>query len=91
MTEEEPLLSLGNTVHNGHTGHKVHHFATCCVVEITVALVPPVTVHPLQTELAVRSRFVGHPYPVRSAQPQGSKILVTHMKALRIFKFEFEF
>lgn len=68
MTKEEPLLSLGYTVHNGHTSHKVHRLTTRRVVEITVALVPPVTVHPLQTELAVRSRFVGHSYPVRSAQ-----------------------
>ena len=89
MTEEEPLLSLGNIVHSCHTSHKVHHLATHCVVEITVALVAPVTVHPLQTELAIRSRFVSHPYPVRSAKLQGSKILVTHMKALRIFDFEF--
>ena len=89
MTKEESLLSLGNIVHSCHTGHKVHHLATHCVVEITMALVPPVTVHPLQTELAVRSRFVSHPYPVRSAQLQESKILVIHMKALRIFEFKF--
>lgn len=68
MTKEEPLLSLGNTVHNCHTSHKVHHLTTRRVVEVTVALVPPVTVHPLQTELAVRSRSVGHSYPVRSVQ-----------------------
>lgn len=60
VAQIEPLLALGYVVDHTHSSNEVDHFTRGCVVEVVATLVSTVTVHPLQTELALRSCLVGH-------------------------------
>lgn len=54
------LLVLPGVVHNSHTGDKIDNFFSGGVVQVVAALMSPVSVHPLQSQVAVRSSPVSH-------------------------------
>ena len=60
VAQIEPLLALGNIVDHTHSSNKVDHLARGGVVEVVATLVSTVTVHPLQTELALGGCLVSH-------------------------------
>ncbi len=60
MTEKESLFPCVYAVNHAHTSDKVHHLSAGRVVQVVTALVATVTVHPLQPQLVLRSRLVGH-------------------------------
>lgn len=60
VTQVEFLLVFPGVVHNSDTGHEIHDLLGGGVVQVVAALVPPVPVHPLQSQVAVRSSSVGH-------------------------------
>ena len=60
MAQIEPLFALGYIVDHTHSSNEVDHFTRGCVVEVVATLVSTVTVHPLQTELALGGCLVGH-------------------------------
>ena len=60
VSQEILLLPLGHVVDHAHAGHEIGHLAGGRVEHVVSTLVAPVPVHPLQSELAVRSRLIGH-------------------------------
>ena len=60
VSQIEPLLALGNIVDHTHSSNKVDHLPRGSVVEVVATLVSTVTVHPLQTELALWCCLVSH-------------------------------
>lgn len=54
------LLVFACVVHNSHTGHEVDYFLGGSVVQVVAALVSPVSVDPLQSQVAVWSSSVSH-------------------------------
>ena len=54
------LLMLPGVVHNSHTGDKIDYFLGGGVVQVVAALMAPVSVHPLQSQVAVGSSSVSH-------------------------------
>lgn len=60
VTQEELLGVLPGVIDNTHPSYKVNHLLPCCVVQVVPALVAPITMDPLQPELAARSCFIRH-------------------------------
>lgn len=54
------LLVLPGVVHNSHTRDKIDDFLGGGVVQVVAALMSPVSVHPLQSQVAVGSSPVSH-------------------------------
>lgn len=54
------LLVLPGVVHNSHSGDEIHYFLGGRVVQVVAALVSPVSVHPLQSQVAIGSSSVSH-------------------------------
>lgn len=54
------LLVLPGVVHNSHTGHEIDYLLGGGVVQVVAALMSPVSVHPLQSQVAVGSSSVSH-------------------------------
>lgn len=54
------LLMLPGVVHNSHTGDKIDYFLGGGVVQVVAALMSPVSVHPLQSQVAAGSSPVSH-------------------------------
>lgn len=54
------LLVLARVVHNSHAGDEVDYLLGGGVVQVVAALVSPVSVHPLQSQVAVGSSPVSH-------------------------------
>lgn len=54
------LLMLPGIVHNSHTGDKIHYLLGGGVVQVVAALMAPVSVDPLQSQVAVGSSPVSH-------------------------------
>lgn len=60
MSQVKFLLVLPGVVHNSHTGDKIDYFLGGGVVQVVAALMSPVSVHPLQSQVAVGSSSVSH-------------------------------
>ncbi|MED6288945.1 hypothetical protein CHARACLAT_031397 [Characodon lateralis] len=60
VAQEELLSVFPGVVDHTHPSYKVNHLLPCRVVQVVPALVAPVTVDPLQPELAARRRFIRH-------------------------------
>lgn len=56
----EFLLVLPGVVHNSYTGDEIDNFLGGGVVQVVAALMSPVSVHPLQSQVAVGSSSVSH-------------------------------
>lgn len=54
------LLVLPGVVHYSHTGDKIDYFLGGRVVQVVAALMSPVSVHPLQSQVAIGSSSVSH-------------------------------
>lgn len=54
------LLMLPGVVHNSHTSDKIDYFLGGGVVQVVAALMSPVSIHPLQSQVAVGSSSVSH-------------------------------
>lgn len=54
------LLVLPGVVHNSHTRDEIDDFLGGGVVQVVAALMSPVSVHPLQSQVAVGSSPVSH-------------------------------
>lgn len=54
------LLVLPGVVHNPHTGDEIDYLLGGGVVQVVAALMSPVAVHPLQSQVAVGSSSVSH-------------------------------
>lgn len=68
---------LPGVVNHADSSHEVHHLFPCRVVQVVAALVAPVSVHPLQPELAARSRPIRHdnqPPAHRHTQPAPARL-----------------
>ena len=53
VAQEELLFSLLQVQNDSHASYEVHHLSLFSVKEVVPTLVPPVAVHPLQTELVL--------------------------------------
>lgn len=53
VAQEELLSSLLQVQNDSHASYEVHHLSHFGVKEVVPTLVPPVAIHPLQTELAL--------------------------------------
>ena len=60
VPQVEFLLVLPGVVHNSHTGDEIDYLLGGGVVQVVAALMSPVSVHPLQSQVAVRSSPVSH-------------------------------
>lgn len=54
------LLVLPGVVHNSHTGDEIDYFLGGRVVQVVAALMSPVSVHPLQSQVAIGGSSVSH-------------------------------
>lgn len=54
------LLVFPGVIHNSHTGDEIDNFLGGGVVQVVAALMSPVSVHPLQSQVAVGSSPVSH-------------------------------
>lgn len=60
VTQVKFLLVLPGVVHNSHAGDEIHYFLGRRVVQVVAALMSPVSVHPLQSQVAIGSSSVSH-------------------------------
>lgn len=60
MPKVKFLLVLPCVVHNSHPGHEIDYFLGGRVVQVVAALMSPVSVNPLQSQVAIGSSPVSH-------------------------------
>lgn len=60
MPQVKFLLVLPCVVHNSHPGHEIDYFLGGRVVQVVAALMSPVSVNPLQSQVAIGSSPVSH-------------------------------
>lgn len=60
VPQEKFLAVLSGIINHSDSSHEVNHFLACRVVQVVAALVTPIPINPLQTELASRSCPIRH-------------------------------
>lgn len=73
VPQEKFLAMLSGVINHPDSSHEVNHFLARCVVQVVAALVTPIPIHPLQTELASRSCPIRHDNQPPSPEAHGEK------------------